>query len=164
MVKIIDLVGARPNVIKVAPIVEAMRRREQEFAPLLVHTGQHYDADMSDAFFRDLDLPAPDIHLVGSAPRDQQIAAVEERFESVIRQEKPDWVSVVGDVNSTLACARAAKKSGIKLAHVEAGLRSYDPAMPEEANRVETDRIADLLFTLSADQEFLPVTRGLSAQ
>ncbi len=154
MLKIINVVGARPNFMKVAPIVEAMKRREREFAPLLVHTGQHYDADMSDAFFRDLDLPAPDIHLgVGSAPRDVQLAAVEERFESVIRQEKPDWVIVVGDVNSTLACARAAKESGTKLAHVEAGLRSYDPTMPEEANRVETDRIADLLFTPSADAD-----------
>ena len=154
MLKVINVVGARPNFMKVAPIVEAMKRRKREFAPLLVHTGQHYDADMSDAFFRDLDLPAPDIHLgVGSAPRDQQLAAVEERFAPVLINERPDWVIVVGDVNSTLACARAAKKSGTKVAHVEAGLRSYDPSMPEEANRVETDRIADLLFTPSADAD-----------
>ena len=152
MLKIINVVGARPNFMKVAPIVAAMKRREREFAPLLVHTGQHYDADMSEAFFRDLDLPVSDIHLgVGSAPRDQQLAAVEERFTSVLVKEKPDWVIVVGDVNSTLACARAAKKSGTRVAHVEAGLRSYDWSMPEESNRVETDRIADLLFTPSAD-------------
>src|SRR6266404_238087 len=151
MLKIINVVGARPNFMKVAPIVEAMKRREREFTPLLVHTGQHYDADMSDAFFRDLDLPAPDIHLgVGSAPREQQLAAIAERFEPVIAREKPDWVIVVGDVNSTLACARAANKLGVRVAHVEAGLRSYDSSMPEEANRVETDRIADLLFTPSA--------------
>ncbi|HEX3280323.1 MAG TPA: UDP-N-acetylglucosamine 2-epimerase (non-hydrolyzing) [Pyrinomonadaceae bacterium] len=154
MLKVINVVGARPNFMKVAPIVAAMKRREREFAPLLVHTGQHYDADMSDAFFRDLDLPAPDIHLgVGSAPREQQIAAVEERFAPVLAKEKPDWVIVVGDVNSTLACARAAKQIGIKVAHVEAGLRSYDWSMPEEANRVETDRIADLLLTPSPDAE-----------
>lgn len=154
MLKVINVVGARPNFMKVAPIVAAMKRREREFAPLLVHTGQHYDADMSEAFFRDLDLPAPDIHLgVGSAPRDQQIAAVEERFAPVLAKEEPDWVIVVGDVNSTLACARAAKKLGTKVAHVEAGLRSYDWSMPEESNRVETDRIADLLFTPSADAE-----------
>ncbi len=152
MLKVINVVGARPNFMKVAPIVAAMKRREREFAPLLVHTGQHYDADMSDAFFRDLDLPAPDIHLeVGSAPRDEQLAAVEERFAPVLVKEKPDWVIVVGDVNSTLACARAAKKLAIRVAHVEAGLRSYDSSMPEEANRVETDRIADLLLTPSAD-------------
>ena len=152
MLKIINVVGARPNFMKVAPIVQAMKRREREFTPLLVHTGQHYDADMSDAFFCDLDLPAPDIHLgVGSAPREQQLAAVVERFEPVIAREKPDWVIVVGDVNSTLAGTRAANKLGVRVAHVEAGLRSYDSSMPEEANRVETDRIADLLFTPSAD-------------
>ncbi|MDQ1638106.1 MAG: hypothetical protein QOF62_1445 [Pyrinomonadaceae bacterium] len=154
MLKIINVVGARPNFMKVAPIVAAMKRREREFAPLLIHTGQHYDADMSETFFRDLDLPPPDIHLgVGSAPRDQQITAVEERFAPVVAKEKPDWVIVVGDVNSTLACARAAKKLDAKVAHVEAGLRSYDWSMPEETNRVETDRIADLLLTPSADAD-----------
>jgi UDP-N-acetylglucosamine 2-epimerase (non-hydrolysing) len=165
MLKIINVVGARPNFMKIAPIVEAMKRREREFAPLLVHTGQHYDADMSDAFFRDLDLPAPDIHLgVGSAPREQQLAAIEERFEPVIKREKPDWVIVVGDVNSTLACARVSKKLGVKIAHVEAGLRSYDPTMPEEANRVETDRIADLLFTPSADANENLIAEGIPRQ
>lgn len=162
MLKVINVVGARPNFMKVAPIVAAMKRREREFAPLLVHTGQHYDADMSEAFFRDLDLPAPDIHLgVGSAPREAQIAAVEERFAPVLVKEKPDWVIVVGDVNSTLACARAAKKLGTKVAHVEAGLRSYDWSMPEESNRVETDRIADLLFTPSADADENLLAEGI---
>jgi UDP-N-acetylglucosamine 2-epimerase (non-hydrolysing) len=152
MLKVINVVGARPNFMKVAPIMEAMKRREREFTPLLVHTGQHYDADMSEAFFCDLDLPAPDIHLgVGSAPREQQLAAVAERFEPIIAREKPNWIIVVGDVNSTLAGARAANKLGVRVAHVEAGLRSYDSSMPEEANRVETDRIADLLFTPSVD-------------
>lgn len=165
MLKIINVVGARPNFMKVAPIVAAMKRREREFAPLLVHTGQHYDADMSDTFFRDLDLPSPDIHLgVGSAPRDQQLAAVEERFAAVLVEEKPDWVIVVGDVNSTLACARAAKKLGIRVAHVEAGLRSYDSSMPEELNRVETDRIADLLFTPSADADDNLHAEGIPAE
>ncbi|MGI8835641.1 MAG: non-hydrolyzing UDP-N-acetylglucosamine 2-epimerase [Pyrinomonadaceae bacterium] len=165
MLKIINVVGARPNFMKVAPIIEAMTRREREFTPLLVHTGQHYDADMSDAFFRDLDLPAPDIHLgVGSAPRDQQIAAVEARFEPVVNTEKPDWVIVVGDVNSTLACARVSKKLGVRVAHVEAGLRSYDPTMPEEANRVETDRIADLLFTPSADADENLRAEGIASE
>lgn len=151
--------------MKVAPIVEAMKRREQEFTPLLIHTGQHYDADMSDVFFRDLDLPAPDIFLgVGSAPREEQIAAIEQRFEPVIVKEKPDWVIVVGDVNSTLACARAANRLGVRVAHVEAGLRSYDSSMPEEANRVETDRIADLLFTPSADADENLVAEGIARE
>lgn len=165
MLKVINVVGARPNFMKVAPIVAAMKRREREFAPLLVHTGQHYDADMSDAFFRDLDLPAPDIHLgVGSASRDEQLAAVEARFAPVLVKEEPDWVIVVGDVNSTLACARAAKKLGMSVAHVEAGLRSYDSSMPEEANRVETDRIADLLLTPSADAEDNLQAEGIPAE
>jgi len=165
MLKIINVVGARPNFMKVAPIVAAMKRREREFAPLLVHTGQHYDADMSDAFFRDLHLPAPDIYLgVGSAPREEQIAAVQERFEPLVEKEKPDWVIVVGDVNSTLAGARVSKKLGVKVAHVEAGLRSYDPTMPEEANRVETDRIADLLLTPSADANENLLAEGIAPE
>jgi UDP-N-acetylglucosamine 2-epimerase (non-hydrolysing) len=165
MLKIINVVGARPNFMKVAPIVEAMKRREREFTPLLIHTGQHYDADMSDSFFRDLDLPAPDIHLgVGSAPRAEQLAAVEARFAPVVEREKPDWIIVVGDVNSTLACARTGKKLGIKVAHVEAGLRSFDVSMPEEANRVETDRIADLLFTPVEDANENLLAEGITAE
>jgi UDP-N-acetylglucosamine 2-epimerase (non-hydrolysing) len=154
MLKVINIVGARPNFMKVAPIVEAMKRREQEFTPLVIHTGQHYDAAMSDAFFSDLELPKPDIHLgVGSASHAAQTAAVMERFEPVVLQEKPDWVLVVGDVNSTLACALVCVKLGVKVAHVEAGLRSRDRTMPEEINRILTDQIADLLFTPSADAD-----------
>ena len=152
MIKVINVVGARPNFMKVAPIVEAMKRREREFTPLVVHTGQHYDAAMSDAFFRDLDMPQPDVYLgVGSGSHAAQTAAVMERFEPVVLQEQPDWVLVVGDVNSTLACALVCVKLGVKVAHVEAGLRSRDRTMPEEINRLLTDQIADLLFTPSAD-------------
>src|SRR3989442_8219158 len=138
--------------MKVAPIVDAMKRREREFTPLIVHTGQHYDSLMSDAFFHDLELPAPDVHLgVGSASHAAQTAAVMERFEPVVLREKPDWVLVVGDVNSTLACALVCSKLGVKVAHVEAGLRSRDRTMPEEINRLLTDQIADLLLTPSLD-------------
>ena len=154
MLKVINVVGARPNFMKVAPIVDAMKRREHEFTPLVLHTGQHYDAMMSDAFFRDLGLPEPDLFLnVGSGTHAAQTAAVMERFEPVVLQEKPDWVLVVGDVNSTLACALVCSKLGIKVAHVEAGLRSRDRTMPEEINRLLTDQIADLLFTPSPDAD-----------
>jgi UDP-N-acetylglucosamine 2-epimerase (non-hydrolysing) len=154
MLKVINVVGARPNFIKVAPLMEAMKRREHEFAPLLVHTGQHYDKMMSDAFLRDLDLPQPDVSLeVGSASHAAQTAAIMQKFEPVVLREKPDWVVVVGDVNSTLACALVAVKLGVKVAHVEAGLRSRDRSMPEEINRILTDQIADLLFTPSADAD-----------
>ena len=154
MLKVINVVGARPNFMKVAPIVEAMKRREREFTPLVVHTGQHYDAAMSDAFFRDLDLPQADVHLgVGSTSHAAQTAAIMERFEPVLLREQPDWVLVVGDVNSTLACALVCVKLGVKVAHVEAGLRSRDRTMPEEINRLLTDQVADLLFTPSADAD-----------
>jgi UDP-N-acetylglucosamine 2-epimerase (non-hydrolysing) len=154
MLKVINVVGARPNFMKVAPIVEAMKRREREFTPLVVHTGQHYDAAMSDAFFRDLDLPRADVHLgVGSTSHAAQTAAIMERFEPVVLREQPDWVLVVGDVNSTLACALVCAKLSVKVAHVEAGLRSRDRSMPEEINRLLTDQIADLLLTPSADAD-----------
>ena len=140
--------------MKVAPLVEAMKRREREFSPLLVHTGQHYDQMMSDAFLRDLDLPQPDESLaVGSASHAAQTAAVMQKFEPIVLQEKPDWVVVVGDVNSTLACALVCAKLGVRVAHVEAGLRSRDRTMPEEINRLLTDQIADLLLTPSADAD-----------
>jgi len=152
MLKVINVVGARPNFMKVAPIVEAMKRREEQFTPLVVHTGQHYDSMMSEAFFRDLNLPEPDVYLgVGSGTHAAQTAAVMEQFEPVVMREKPDWVLVVGDVNSTLACALVCTKLGVKVAHVEAGLRSRDRTMPEEINRLLTDQIADLLFTPSQD-------------
>jgi UDP-N-acetylglucosamine 2-epimerase (non-hydrolysing) len=165
MLKVINVVGARPNFMKVAPIVEAMKRREREFAPLIVHTGQHYDSMMSDAFFRDLELPLPDIHLeVGSASHAAQTAAVMERFEPVLLEQKPDWVLVVGDVNSTLACALVSVKLGVRVAHVEAGLRSRDRSMPEEINRLLTDQIADLLFTPSPDADENLRSEGIPAE
>lgn len=154
MLKVINVVGARPNFMKVAPIVEAMRRRSREFAPLVVHTGQHYDERMSDAFFRDLGLPEPDVYLdVGSGTHAEQTAAVMQRFEPVVLREKPDWVLVVGDVNSTLACALVCAKLLVRVAHVEAGLRSRDRTMPEEINRLLTDQVADLLLTPSQDAD-----------
>jgi len=154
MLKVINVVGARPNFMKVAPIVEAMKRRGEEFAPIIVHTGQHYDARMSDAFFRDLGLPEPDVYLgVGSGSHAVQTAAVMQSFEPVVLDVKPDWVLVVGDVNSTLACALVCAKLNVKVAHVEAGLRSRDRTMPEEINRLLTDQISDLLLTPSQDAD-----------
>jgi UDP-N-acetylglucosamine 2-epimerase (non-hydrolysing) len=154
MLKVINIVGARPNFMKVAPIVEAMRRRPAEFEPLVVHTGQHYDERMSEAFFRDLGLPTPDVDLgVGSASHARQTAAVMERFEPVVLEHRPDWVLVVGDVNSTLACALVCAKLLVPVAHVEAGLRSRDRSMPEEINRLLTDQLSDLLLTPSADAD-----------
>ena len=162
MLKVINVVGARPNFMKVAPIVAAMKRRPKVFQPLVVHTGQHYDAAMSDSFFRDLDLPQPDVHLgVGSGSHAVQTAAVMERFEPVVLQEMPDWVLVVGDVNSTIACALVCVKLGVKVAHVEAGLRSRDRSMPEEINRLLTDQIADLLFTPSHDADENLLAEGI---
>src|SRR5438552_4251161 len=152
MLKVINVAGARPNFMKIAPIVAAMKRRASEFQPLVVHTGQHYDEAMSEAFFRDLDLPRPDVYLgVGSGSHAGQTAAVMQAFEPVIIKENPDWVVVVGDVNSTLACAIVCAKLNVKVAHVEAGLRSRDRSMPEEINRLLTDQIADLLLTPSRD-------------
>lgn len=165
MLKVINVVGARPNFMKVAPIVAAMKRREREFTPLVVHTGQHYDAAMSDAFFHDLELPQPDVYLgVGSASHAAQTAAVMERFEPVVLREKPDWVLVVGDVNSTVACALVCVKLGVKVAHVEAGLRSRDRSMPEEINRLLTDQIADLLFTPSTDADRNLTSEGIAPE
>ena len=154
MLKVINVVGARPNFMKVAPVVAAMRGRPADFSPTVVHTGQHYDERMSDAFFRDLGLPTPDVHLgVGSASHAQQTAAVMQRFEPVVVEHRPDWVVVVGDVNSTLACALVCSKLGVRVAHVEAGLRSRDRTMPEEINRILTDQLSDLLLTPSADAD-----------
>lgn len=152
MLKILNIVGARPNFMKIAPIYAEMKRRELEFSPLIVHTGQHYDAKMSDAFFDDLGMSKPDIHLeIGSASHAVQTAKIMLEFEPVVLREKPDWVVVVGDVNSTIACALVASKLGVKIAHVEAGLRSWDRTMPEEINRILTDSISDLLLTPSSD-------------
>lgn len=165
MLKVINVVGARPNFMKVAPIVEAMRRRSSEFAPVVLHTGQHYDERMSAAFFRDLGLPEPDVHLgVGSAGHAQQTAAVMQKFEPVVLEQKPDWVLVVGDVNSTLACALVCSKLGVRVAHVEAGLRSRDRTMPEEINRLVTDQLSDLLLTPSEDADRNLLAEGISAE
>lgn len=151
--KILSVVGARPNFMKIAPIVAEIGRRPN-LRGVLAHTGQHYDETMSAAFFRDLEIPAPDHHLgVGSGTHAEQTARVMLAFEPVVTAERPDWVIVVGDVNSTLACALVAVKLGVRVAHVEAGLRSFDRCMPEEINRVATDAIADLLLTPSADAD-----------
>jgi UDP-N-acetylglucosamine 2-epimerase (non-hydrolysing) len=139
--------GARPNFMKVAPILEAFRARGHGDVTL-VHTGQHYDRRMSEEFFRDLGMPEPDVNLgVGAGSHAEQTGRVMVKFEGVCEERRPDWVVVVGDVNSTLACALTAKKLGTKVAHVEAGLRSRDMSMPEEINRLCTDAISDLLFT-----------------
>jgi UDP-N-acetylglucosamine 2-epimerase (non-hydrolysing) len=151
MKKVLHIVGARPNFMKVAPIYKAIaqRGRLQQF---LVHTGQHYDVKMSDVFFTDLGMPAPDVHLgIGSGSHAEQTARTMLELEKVFLKEKPDLVSVVGDVNSTVAAALVAVKMGIAISHVEAGLRSGDTAMPEEINRLVTDRLSDLLLTPSRD-------------
>jgi UDP-N-acetylglucosamine 2-epimerase (non-hydrolysing) len=146
MKPILCVVGARPNFMKMAPILRALARHSVPVK--LVHTGQHYDASLSDRFFEDLEIPRPDINLeVGSDSHAQQTAEVMRRFEPIVLKERPAAVLVVGDVNSTLACALVAVKEGVPVAHVEAGLRSYDRTMPEEINRVLTDQISELLFT-----------------
>ena len=162
VLKVLNVVGARPNFMKVAPIVAAMKKRPDRFQSIVVHTGQHYDLAMSDTFFTDLELPQPDTHLgVGSGTHAVQTAAVMQGFEPVVVQENPDWVLVVGDVNSTLACALVCVKLGIKVAHIEAGLRSRDRTMPEEINRLLTDQIADLLFTTSQDADQNLIAEGI---
>ena len=145
---VICVVGARPNFMKMAPILRAFAAHVPAIPTLLLHTGQHYDRDMNDRLFEDLRLPQPDINLgVGSGSHAVQTAEVMKLFEPVLDDKKPSCVLVVGDVNSTLACTLVAVKKGIPVVHVEAGLRSYDRAMPEEINRVLTDQIADLLYT-----------------
>jgi UDP-N-acetylglucosamine 2-epimerase (non-hydrolysing) len=146
MIKIICVCGARPNFMKIAPLMKAFDQ-SGKFQTLLVHTGQHYDENMSRLFFDDLGIPKPDINLeVGSASHAVQTAEIMRRFEPVVLDFKPDYVLVVGDVNSTIACGLVAVKLGVKLIHVEAGLRSFDRTMPEEINRLLTDSICDLLF------------------
>lgn len=153
MKKLVHVVGARPNFMKVAPIWRAVARHGA-LGQRLVHTGQHYDATMSGVFFQDLGLPAPDIHLgAGSGSHAEQTAKVMIELEKVLLEERPDLVSVVGDVNSTVAAALVAAKMRIPVAHVEAGLRSRDRTMPEEINRLVTDALADLLLTPSPDAD-----------
>ena len=151
---VICVVGARPNFMKMAPILRAMEAHVPPLPTLLVHTGQHYDRDMNDRLFEDLQLPRPDINLdVGSASHAVQTAEVMRRFEPVLDAHKPSCVLVVGDVNSTLACTLVAIKKSIPVAHVEAGLRSYDRTMPEEINRILTDQISDRLYTTERSAE-----------
>ena len=146
--RIMSVVGARPNFMKVAPIHRAFEKYAPEYEHHIVHTGQHYDAAMSDAFFQDLEMPKPSKFLgIGSGSHAEQTAKVMIAFEQTCLELKPDLVIVVGDVNSTIACALVAVKLGIKTVHVEAGLRSYDRSMPEEINRIATDSICDYWFT-----------------
>ncbi len=150
--KIISIVGARPNFMKIAPFIRAIENwnssTDKKIDHLLVHTGQHYDSRMSESFFADLEISEPDINLgIGSGTHAEQVGKTMIEFEKVVRQERPDWIVVVGDVNATLACSVTAKKENVKLCHIEAGLRSGDLAMPEEINRLVTDRLSDLLLT-----------------
>src|ERR1035437_4904833 len=153
MKKIIFVVGARPNFMKIAPLMHQLKG-DTEIHPVLVHTGQHYDTQMSGRFFEELGIPAPDINLeVGSASHAEQTARIMIGFEKVCIDEKPDFVLVVGDVNSTAACTLVAAKLNIKTVHYEAGLRSGDRTMPEEINRLVTDSISDYFLTTSVDAD-----------
>ena len=161
---VVCVVGARPNFMKMAPILRAMSSHVPPVPVLLVHTGQHYDKDMSDRLFDDLRLPRPDINLdVGSASHAIQTAEVMRRFEPVLDTASPSCVIVVGDVNSTLACALVAVKKGVPVVHVEAGLRSYDRRMPEEINRILTDQLADRLYTTERTAEANLALEGIDA-
>jgi len=164
--KLILVVGARPNFMKVAPLIrESSRTYKDSFQPVLVHTGQHYDPEMSETFFRDLEIPTPDYNLeVGSATHSVQTARIMERFEPVCEKENPDCVVVFGDVNSTLACTLVAVKNHIPVAHVEAGLRSFDRSMPEEVNRVVTDVLSEYLFTPDKGSDQNLLNEGISPE
>ncbi|HEX8222910.1 MAG TPA: UDP-N-acetylglucosamine 2-epimerase (non-hydrolyzing) [Allosphingosinicella sp.] len=155
------IAAARPNFMKVAPLWHALAAAPG-FEPVLIHTGQHYDVNMSDAFFADLKLPAPDHHLgVGSGSHAEQTGGVMIAYEKVALADRPDWIIVVGDVNSTAACAMVGGKLGIKVVHLEAGLRSGDRAMPEELNRLVTDVLADVLWTPSPDADANLIAEGI---
>jgi UDP-N-acetylglucosamine 2-epimerase (non-hydrolysing) len=145
--KILCIVGARPNFMKIAPIIRAFEAGAPQIVVKLVHTGQHYDYAMNQAFFNQLEIPAPDVSLeVGSGSHAHQTAEIMKRFEPILDAEQPDGILVVGDVNSTIACALVAAKKGVKVIHVEAGLRSRDRTMPEEINRLVTDQLSDRLY------------------
>ena len=151
-IKVILVAGARPNFMKIAPLWLEIKHFPSYFEPVMLHTGQHYDYEMSNVFFEDLDLPKPDYFLgVGSGTHGEQTARIMTEFEKVLQEEHPNLVIVFGDVNSTLGCSITAKKLLIPVAHVEAGLRSFDMTMPEEINRKVTDAISDILFTPSRD-------------
>ena len=161
---VLHVVGARPNFMKVAPVLNALRAHRQ-VTQILVHTGQHYDANMSDVFFEQLAIPAPDVNLaVGSGSHARQTAEIMMRFEPVVLESKPDIVLVYGDVNSTVAAALVCSKLGVRVGHVEAGLRSFDRTMPEEINRIVTDRLADLLFTPSDDGDMNLKNEGVATE
>ncbi|MEO8563389.1 MAG: UDP-N-acetylglucosamine 2-epimerase (non-hydrolyzing) [bacterium] len=161
--KLLHVVGARPNFPKLAPVYHAGRRAGVE--QVVVHTGQHYDELLSSGFFDDLDIPPPDFNLeVGSASHAVQTARILERFEPVLIGTAPDWLVVYGDVNSTMATALVASKLGVRIAHVEAGLRSGDRAMPEEINRLVADRLSDLLLTPSRDADAALLREGEEAR
>jgi UDP-N-acetylglucosamine 2-epimerase (non-hydrolysing) len=162
--RLLSVVGARPNFMKLGPLARVLAQRA-DVEHVIVHTGQHYDPEMSDSFFRDLGIRAPDHNLeVGSGSHAQQTAAIMQRFEGVCLERKPQMVLVYGDVNSTVAAALVAAKLGIKVAHVEAGLRSRDWTMPEEINRVVTDRLSDLLFAPSRDAVANLLAEGTPAE
>jgi len=155
------IAAARPNFMKIAPLYHALKK-EQWAMTYIVHTGQHYDLNMSDAFFTDLGLPEPDIHLgVGSGMHAEQTGKVMMVYEKVLLEKRPDLVIVVGDVNSTMAATLAAVKLGVKVGHLEAGLRSFDRSMPEEINRVVTDALADILWTPSSDADENLIREGI---
>ncbi len=160
--KIICVVGARPNFMKIAPIMAELNKPDSKFDAVLIHTGQHYDAEMKHSFFDQLGIPEPDEDLeVGSGSHAFQTAEVMKRFEPVLDEHKPNAILVVGDVNSTIACALVAVKKDIPVIHVEAGLRSYDRKMPEEINRILTDQISDLMFTTERSAEDNLVKEGI---
>ena len=160
---IVHVVGARPNFMKVAPVLPALAKRGHK--QTLVHTGQHYDVNLSDVIFQELGIPNPDINLgVGSGSHAEQTAQVMVGMERLLAEQRPDWLFVYGDVNSTVAAALAASKLGIAVAHVEAGLRSGDRTMPEEINRLLTDRLATLLLTPSADADANLLAEGVPAE
>ena len=165
MKKKIHLVAAaRPNFMKIAPLYHALKK-ESWFESIIIHTGQHYDFNMSDAFFHDLNLPEPHIHLgVGKGSHSEQTGQVMIEYEKVLQQNRPDLVVVVGDVNSTMACALSSVKIGTKVAHLEAGLRSFDRTMPEEINRIVTDTLADLLWTHSPDADENLIREGIAPE
>lgn len=162
MIQVLCVVGARPNFMKIAPVMAALG--EAGLRAQLLHTGQHYDAAMNDSFFADLGIPRPDHHLdVGSGSHAVQTAEIMKRFEPVLERVKPQSVLVVGDVNSTIACALVAAKRGVRVVHVEAGLRSFDRSMPEEINRVLTDQLSDLLFTTEKSAHANLAREGIDA-
>ena len=161
---ILHIVGARPNFMKAAPVMRALQQRPN-VKQTLVHTGQHYDANMSGVFFAQLGIPEPDVNLeVGSGSHAQQTAAVMSRFEPVLLEKKPDIVLVYGDVNSTVATALVCAKLMVRVGHVEAGLRSFDRTMPEEINRLLTDQLSDILFTPSEDGDRNLLREGISVR